>query len=146
MNKSDGNQFDDFLKHVSSFSKKTYSNVTHSFKRLSGQLKSNDTLYTIASKSAFGFNVTYGVVKTIMISVLMIVSLLGFLGLGLGLGLFASLVDDDLPPDRTVMAQAIGNVELVSSLHYSSGDLISEVRTDLQRSVIQYDQISPSMA
>ena len=143
MNKSDGNQFDDFLKHVSSFSKKTYSNVTHSFKRLSGQLKSNDTLYTIASKSAFGFNVTYGVVKTIMISVLMIVSLLGFLGLGLGLGLFASLVDDDLPPDRTVMAQAIGNVELVSSLHYSSGDLISEVRTDLQRSVIQYDQISP---
>ncbi|MDY3886956.1 MAG: alanine:cation symporter family protein, partial [Treponema sp.] len=60
MNKSDGNQFDDFLKHVSTFSKKTYSNVTHSFRRLSGQLKSNDTLYTIASKSAFGFNALAG--------------------------------------------------------------------------------------
>ena len=41
------------------------------------------------------------------------------------------------------MAQAIGAVELISSLHYSSGDLISEVRTDLQRTLITRDQISP---
>lgn len=143
MNKSDGNQFDVFLKKVSAFSKKTYSSASHFFAASTDQLKSNKIVHTLASRSAFGFNVIYGVVKTIVISVAVILALLSFLGAGLGVGLFASLVDKENPPERTVMAQAIGDVELVSSLYYNGGELISEVRTDLQRTVLQYDQISP---
>ncbi|MGP6146278.1 transglycosylase domain-containing protein [Jeotgalibaca sp. A122] len=143
MNNSNGNQFDAISKQVSAFSKKLYVSTSLFLKDTYKQLKSNKNLHMIASKGAFGFNVTYGVVKTIMISIALIIALLGFLGAGVGLGLFASLVDTETPPDRTVMSQAIGNVELVSSLHYSNGDRISEVRTDIQRTVIQHDQISP---
>lgn len=143
MNNSNRNQFNDFLKQVSTFSKKTYSNASHFFSKTTNYMRSNEKLRKVAEKSLFGFNVTYGVVKAIMVSIASILALLGFLGAGVGLGLFASLVDTDMPPDRTVMAQAIGNVELVSSLHYNNGEIISEVRTDLQRTVIDYDQISP---
>lgn len=169
MNNSNGNQFNKFLEAVSSFFKKgyayirlflkkaytsivtffkrSYASILFFFKNLKNPTQSEKEkridIKKIASKGIFGFNVAYGVIKTVFISLAYVLGLLGFLGAGLGLGFFVSLIDKDAPPSREVMAEAINSVELVSSFHYYGGENISEVRTDLHRTVIDYDQISP---
>ncbi|UJF14655.1 penicillin-binding protein [Jeotgalibaca sp. MA1X17-3] len=92
---------------------------------------------------AFGFNIIYGVFKNMMIVLVVLLSLIGFLGLGTGMGFFAALISEEKPPTEEEMAQAIGNVELVSSMHYNDGNLISEIRTDLHRTMVTGEEISP---
>lgn len=100
------------------------------------------TFSGILNKGLFGFNIVYGVLRTTLFTLVIILGLFGILGLGTGMGYFAALVSNETPPTEDEMAQAIGDVELISTLHYNSGDLISEVRTDLQRTVIGRDQIN----
>ena len=134
MNQSNKNPFKAFYsKHKNKQSKQEPS-------RRGKLTKENQDLL---SKGLFTFNVAYGVIKTTLISVILFISLLGFLALGTGMGYFAALVSNEEPPSENEMAQAIGNLELISSLHYNDGQLISEVRTDLLRTIITKDAISP---
>ncbi len=134
MNQSNKNPFKAFYsKHKNKQSKQEPS-------RRGKLTKENQDLL---SKGLFTFNVAYGVIKTTLISVILFISLLGFLALGTGMGYFAALVSNEEPPSENEMAQAIGKLELISSLHYNDGQLISEVRTDLLRTIITKDAISP---
>lgn len=95
------------------------------------------------SKGLFSFNIIYGVIRNIIVAAVFITALLGFFGVGAGLGFFASLISDETPPSRDAMAAAIGDVELISTMHYADGEIISEFRTDLQRTIVTGEQISP---
>lgn len=97
----------------------------------------------IISQGLFSFHIVYGVVRNIIMAAVFIVALLGFFGAGAGLGFFASLISHETPPSRDAMAAAIGDVELISTMHYADGEIISEFRTDLQRTIVTGEQISP---
>lgn len=163
MNHSNRNQFEEVLDHIKTFFKKFYSNSLLFIKKLinkdyasqskdisqakAKQRKRNKkqvfSLNQLFSKGLFTFNVAYGVVKTTFVTIILFLCLLGFLGLGTGMGYFAALVSEEEPPSESDMSQAIGNVELISSLHYNDGQMISEVRTDLLRTIVTKDEISP---
>ncbi|MDE1547828.1 transglycosylase domain-containing protein [Jeotgalibaca caeni] len=172
MNNSNGKNLNGILTQIKSFFNKFYSKVSMFFKQLfsdknvsktkrsahqfeqqthnqfdkvkrsARRHQKNGLPKTILTKGLYGFNIAYGVVRTTVVTLVVLLSLIAFLGLGTGMGYFAALVSEETPPSEMEMAQAIGNVELVSSLHYNNGELISEVRTDLQRTVTQRDQIS----
>lgn len=95
------------------------------------------------SSSLFSFHVIYGVFRSILVTAVALIALLGFFGAGAGFGFFASLISEETPPSRDAMATAIGDVELISTMHYAGGDVISEFRTDLQRTIVTAEQISP---
>lgn len=151
MNNSNGKNFKEFLFQAKKLLKNLYSYIVLFLKNTSSQLKvwkrkisKKDFAWKkAASKGAFGFNVVYGVVKNTLLVLVLLFVLVGFLGLGTGMGFFAALVSEETPPSKEEMEQAIGNVELVSSMHYNNGDMISEIRTDLHRTIVNSDQISP---
>ena len=162
MKNSNQTKFEKFLAQIRKYWNEFYAKLVLFFKKANKQLKieiaqlkhffskkdfdtskGKATVKKIAKKSAFGFNVVYGVIKNTLLVLVVLIALIGFLGLGTGMGFFAALVSEETPPSKAEMAQAIGNVELVSTMHYNDGAMISEIRTDLRRTIINGDEISP---
>ena len=63
--------------------------------------------------------------------------------MGIGLGYFASLTANEKPLTQEEMADAITNLNLVSSFYYQDGEKISDVTSDEVRLVTTLDKISP---
>ena len=63
--------------------------------------------------------------------------------MGIGLGYFASLTANEKPLSQEEMADAITNLNLVSSFYYQDGEKISDVTSDEVRLVTTLDKISP---
>lgn len=97
---------------------------------------------TIKDKAFFGFNVTFNVVKKLIIYAVLIIVLIGVLVGGAGVGYFANLVGQTEPPTEQEMAEQINRFEQQSTLYYSDGEPIADIRTDVVRSYATLDEIS----
>lgn len=93
-------------------------------------------------KTLFGINVTFNVIKKLLIYMIIIIILVGALIAGTGVGYFANLVSNTPPPTEQQMREQINQLEQQSTLYYGSGDLIADVRTDIVRSIANLDDIS----
>ena len=91
----------------------------------------------------FIFNVSFSVIKNLLFILLCGCILLGIFGTGIGLGYFASLTANEKPLTQEEMADAITNLNLVSSFYYQDGKKISDVTSDEVRLVTTLDKISP---
>ena len=90
----------------------------------------------------FIFNIAYSVLKNIFVIAFLFLMLLGIFGGGIGLGYFASLTSNEEPLTQEQMSDAIGNLNLISSFHYSDGTKISDVNSDELRIVKPLSEIS----
>ncbi len=122
---------------------KRMARLKSSSRAMKRKLATETNLKQLSAKGAFGFNVFFGVIRNLFTGFILILVLLGIFGVGAGLGYFADLVSKETPPSRESMAAAIGNVELVSTMYYASEEPISKIRTDLVRTTISSEEISP---
>lgn len=90
----------------------------------------------------FIFNVSYSVLKNLILVLACGLFLFGCLGAGIGLGYFASLTANETPLTREEMSDAISNVNLISSFVYNDGKKIADVSSDELRVVTTLDNIS----
>ena len=94
-------------------------------------------------KVSFSFSVIYQVMRSMFLIGVLLIAGLGFLGLGVGLGYFASLVSDVKVPTKEELAQKINDVEQQSKIVYADGELVSVIKSDLIRTSVNADNISP---
>lgn len=90
-----------------------------------------------------GINVFLGVLKSITKILIVTLGLGATLGLGLGLGYFAYLVSDTPVPTKKELQNKINNVEQISTLTYSNNEKIANIKSDILRTSIASDAISP---
>ena len=109
----------------------------------SNNQESLDSKDTIKKKAFFTFHVTYKVLRTFFLISVLVISALGFLGLGVGVGYFASLVSDVKVLSKEELTQKINDVEQQSKIVYSNGELVSVIKSDLIRTSVGADNISP---
>ena len=67
----------------------------------------------------------------------------GSLGLGIGMGYFAFLVEDTQPPTKEELQKEISDITEVSKMTYADGTPIANIKSDLIRTRINGDQMSP---
>lgn len=105
--------------------------------------KRSDTTRTSFRRFLDGFDLVYEVTKRVFfVLVLILVLLLVFVG-GTGAGYFASLVEGKEIPTFEDMRADISDISISSVMYYGSGELISNLRSDLKRSPISSENISP---
>lgn len=109
----------------------------------SNNQESLDSKDTIKKKAFFTFHVTYKVLRTFFLISVLVISALGFLSLGVGVGYFASLVSDVKVLSKEELTQKINDVEQQSKIVYSNGELVSVIKSDLIRTSVGADNISP---
>ncbi|WP_208558651.1 transglycosylase domain-containing protein [Marinilactibacillus kalidii] len=103
-----------------------------------------ETSETSSKQSFFYyFDISYRVIKTLIIILFVFLLIGGSLGAGTALGYFASLVDDSEIPEYEDMESQIDDFSLKSTMYYAGGEIISDVRSDLIRTSVQLDQMSP---
>lgn len=98
--------------------------------------------FSLKDKTFFGMNVTFNVIKRLIMYIIIIIVLAGALIGGAGIGFFANLVSNTPPPTQREMAEQINRLEQQSTLYYANGDPIANVRTDIVRSVANLNDIS----
>ena len=91
----------------------------------------------------FGLNVFLSVLRSLGYFFITVLILGGTLSLGIGLGYFAFLVSDTEVPNKETMVKAINDIELVSSFTYDNGEKIADFKSDLVRTRVNSEQISP---
>lgn len=89
------------------------------------------------------FDIFYRVAKALIILLVVVLLIGGALGAGAGLGYFASLVHDTEIPDQEVMAEQVNDYNEKSTMYYADGELISDLRSDLLRTPVGLDEVSP---
>lgn len=94
-------------------------------------------------KFVFGFNVTYRVIRSVILFLLVAFILIGSFGAGIGMGYFAFLVSESPIPDKNELADAINNTEQVSKILYANGEAITIIKSDVIRTNVTSEQISP---
>ena len=114
-----------------------------SLRKMKHKLDTETNMKPLLSKGAFGLNVFFGVIRNIFTGIILLMVLLGMFGGGVGLGYFANLISKETAPTYESMAEDIGNVELVSTMYYANSEAISEIRTDLVRTTVGSENISP---
>jgi penicillin-binding protein 1B len=88
------------------------------------------------------FRISYQVIwNLLLIFVIIFTSMVLFIGAA-GAGYFASLVKDEPIRSKTEMAKDIYDYEEVSEYYFGSGELLGEVRSDLERREIKLEEIS----
>ncbi|QIL46734.1 penicillin-binding protein [Vagococcus coleopterorum] len=105
--------------------------------------KSQKELKLSKESAVSGFNIFLGVMKSLAKAAIITIFLLGTLGLGVGMGYFANLVSDTKVPDKKTLQNKINDVEQISTLTYSNGDKIANIKSDLSRTSVTSEQISP---
>ncbi len=78
---------------------------------------------------------------TVFITVLLL--LFAALGIGIGAGYFAYLVEDTQLPTKKELQTELGNITETSKIVYADNTEISKIQTDLMRTTISSDKISP---
>ncbi|MGT2907975.1 penicillin-binding protein PBP1B [Streptococcus dentiloxodontae] len=74
-----------------------------------------------------------------------VVILLTMLGAGIGLGYFGSQIENVKSMSDNDLLKQISTVSLISSMHYSNGDSISDIDTDLLREPVEGSAISENV-
>lgn len=101
----------------------------------------DDTLKKM-NKAKFFTNVTFSVFHSLFLFIVVMILLGGALGVGIGAGYFASLVEDTTKMTREDFDRAFGNVTETSHLAYADGSPIATISSDLLRTTVASDQIS----
>ncbi|MEG2709154.1 MAG: biosynthetic peptidoglycan transglycosylase, partial [Vagococcus sp.] len=127
------------------FNEESLPSVTSSTENLPVETNKNDsdTTNDHKNKAIFTFNVVYRVMRSLFLIGILAISALGFLGVGLGLGYFASLVSDVKVPTKEELTQKINDVEQQSKILYAEGELVSVIKSDLIRTSVKSEDISP---
>ena len=89
------------------------------------------------------FDIFYRVMKGLFGIIALLVLVVGALGGGTVIGYFASLVDDIPIPTQAEMSSQVNSYGIKSSMYYGDNSLISDLRSDLFRSPVLLDQMSP---
>lgn len=101
--------------------------------------------YSIFDKLGLFFDILMNLIRRFFIFAVLFMILMGGLGLGAGMGYFAALVGKTPAPSKDEMTQAIHKFEQQSTLYYASGQPIANVRTDVVRSMVSKEEISPNI-
>ena len=88
-------------------------------------------------------NVIIRVFQSLVVFGVILIVLGGSLGLGIGMGYFAFLVEDTQPPTKEELQKEISDITEVSKMTYADGTPIANIKSDLIRTRINGDQISP---
>lgn len=89
------------------------------------------------------FDIFYRVVKALVIMLVVLLLVGGALGAGTAIGYFASLVHGTEIPDHEDMVAQINDFNQTSTMFYAGGEVVSDLRTDLMRSPVSLDEMSP---
>lgn len=89
------------------------------------------------------FDIFYRVSKSLMGIFIAVLLVLGSLGAGTAIGYFASLVHGSEIPEYEEMEEQITNINNTSTMYYAGGEEVSDLRTDLVRSSLDLENISP---
>ncbi|MHC5217182.1 transglycosylase domain-containing protein [Enterococcus sp. LJL128] len=89
------------------------------------------------------FNVLVRVLKAVILFAVVAILLGGSLGLGIGMGYFASLVEGTEPPTKEELQREISDITEVSKMTYADGSMISSIKSDLIRTRVDGEHISP---
>ena len=101
--------------------------------------------YSILDRLGLIFDIVMNLIRRFFIFAVLFLILMGGLGMGAGMGYFAALVGKTPAPSKDEMTQAIHKFEQQSTLYYASGQPIANVRTDVVRSMVSKDDISPNI-
>jgi len=96
-----------------------------------------------SSSNFFYVNVFFSVVRSLFLTLIVLLFLGGMLGLGIGTGYFAYLVSDTEVPTKHELEEQINDVELISNFTYSNHEKIADIRSDLIRRNIPSKDIQP---
>lgn len=88
-------------------------------------------------------NVIIRVFQSLVVFGVILIVLGGSLGLGIGMGYFAFLVEDTQPPTKEELQKEISDITEVSKMTYADGTPIANIKSDLIRTRINGDQMSP---
>lgn len=88
-------------------------------------------------------NVVIRVLQSLFVFAVVLVLFAGSLGLGVGIGYFAYLVEGTEPPSKEELQKDISDITEVSNMTYADGTNIATIKSDLIRTRINSDQISP---
>lgn len=87
--------------------------------------------------------IIFGVFQSLTAFIIVLLLLLAALGVGIGAGYFAYLVEDTELPTKEILQTELGNITETSKLVYADNSEISKIQTDLMRTTVPSDQISP---
>ena len=87
--------------------------------------------------------IIFGVFQSLTAFIVVLLLLLAALGVGIGAGYFAYLVEDTEMPTKEILQTELGNITETSKLVYADNSEISKIQTDLMRTTVPSDQISP---
>lgn len=87
-------------------------------------------------------NVAFRVIQTLLLIVVVLLLFGGALGLGIGAGYFAYLVEDTEVPTKQSLSEDLGNITQTSKLVYADNSDISTIDSDLLRTNVSSDKIS----
>lgn len=88
-------------------------------------------------------NVVIRVIQSLFLLGVVLLILGGSLGLGIGMGYFAYLVEDTQPPTKEELQTEISDITEVSKMTYADGTAIATVKSDLIRTRVDSEHISP---
>ncbi|MBO0421568.1 transglycosylase domain-containing protein [Enterococcus plantarum] len=88
-------------------------------------------------------NVVIRVLQSLFVFAVVVLLLGGALGLGIGMGYFAFLVEDTQPPTKEELQTEISDISEVSRMTYADGTNIAMIKSDLVRTRVDSEHISP---
>lgn len=91
----------------------------------------------------FRVNVAIQTVRKLVIYLFTALVIFGGLVLGLGLGYFSGLMSHEDVPNYQSMKRQVENVDQSSTLYFDDRVKLADVKSDLIRTKVSYDQISP---
>lgn len=91
----------------------------------------------------FYLNVGLRVIYSILLVGVSFLLFAGALGAGIGIGYFTYLVEDIKLPNKKEFQQDLGDLTQTSKIVYADNSLISTIQSDLLRTNIKHEEISP---
>ncbi|MBF8808348.1 MAG: penicillin-binding protein [Enterococcus lacertideformus] len=88
-------------------------------------------------------NVIFRVFQSLTVLIIVLLLFGGALAFGIGSGYFAYLVEDTNTPTKEELQVELGNITETSKLVYADNSEIAQIQTDLMRTTVPSDQISP---
>lgn len=91
----------------------------------------------------FYLNVVLRVFYSILLVGISFLVIGGALGAGIGIGYFTYLVEDTKLPEKKQLQRDLGEMTQTSHLTYNDNSQIATIRSDLLRTNVSFDEISP---
>jgi len=112
---------------------------------LSQQKKNSQKTKKQQNSGWFYFHIVIRVIQSLLLIAVCLIFLLGALGLGIGTGYFAYLVQDTPTLTKEELEGDLEDVDETSHLAYEDGSNIATIDTELQRNSVGSDQISDTL-